>query len=80
MICSDIWHKYYEWYFEIVIPNFYEPLGVRRVIRTFLGLEIETNENVSAKKDSPFFILTCYCNLSPAKISQCSNEMYLQHK
>ena len=22
MICSDIWHKYYEWYFEIVIHNF----------------------------------------------------------
>ena len=21
MICSDIWHKYYEWFFEIVIPN-----------------------------------------------------------
>ena len=26
MICSDIWHKYHEWYFEIVIRN-YEPLG-----------------------------------------------------
>ena len=22
MICCDIWHKYHEWYFEIVIPNF----------------------------------------------------------
>ena len=22
MICSDIWHKYHEWYFEIVIQNF----------------------------------------------------------
>ena len=22
MICSDIWHKYHEWYFEIVIHNF----------------------------------------------------------
>ena len=22
MICSDIWHKYNEWYFEIVIRNF----------------------------------------------------------
>ena len=22
MICSDIWHKYVEWYFEIVIRNF----------------------------------------------------------
>ena len=22
MICSDIWHKYYELYFEIVIRNF----------------------------------------------------------
>jgi len=22
MICSDIWHKYHEWYFEIVICNF----------------------------------------------------------
>ena len=22
MICSDIWHKYHEWYFEIVIRNF----------------------------------------------------------
>ena len=21
MICSDIWHKYHEWYFEIVIHN-----------------------------------------------------------
>ena len=21
MICSDIWHKYHEWYFEIVIRN-----------------------------------------------------------
>ena len=21
MICSDIWHKYYKWYFEIVIIN-----------------------------------------------------------
>ena len=22
MVCSDIWHKYREWYFEIVIRNF----------------------------------------------------------
>ena len=22
MICSDIWHKYHKWYFEIVIRNF----------------------------------------------------------
>ena len=22
MICSDIWHKYHEWYFDIVICNF----------------------------------------------------------
>ena len=22
MICSDIWHKYYEWYFEIAIHKF----------------------------------------------------------
>ena len=22
MICSDIWHKYHEWYFKIVIHNF----------------------------------------------------------
>ena len=22
MICSDIWNKYHEWYFEIVIGNF----------------------------------------------------------
>ena len=22
IICSDIWHKYHEWYFEIVIRNF----------------------------------------------------------
>ena len=22
MICSDIWHKYHEWYFEIVIRNY----------------------------------------------------------
>ena len=22
MICSDIWQKYHEWYFKIVIPNF----------------------------------------------------------
>ena len=29
------------------------------MIRAFLGLEIETNEKVSAKKDIPFFILTC---------------------
>ena len=29
------------------------------MIRTFLGLEIETNEKVSAKKDIAFFILTC---------------------
>ena len=21
MICSDIWHKYHKWYFEIVIRN-----------------------------------------------------------
>ena len=26
MICSDIWHKYHVWYFEIVIRNF-TPLG-----------------------------------------------------
>ena len=24
MICSDIWHKYLEWYFEIVIPKIRE--------------------------------------------------------
>ena len=22
MICSDIWHKYLDWYFEIVMRNF----------------------------------------------------------
>ena len=22
MICGDIWHKYYEWYFKIVKHNF----------------------------------------------------------
>ena len=22
MICNDIWHKYHEWYLEIVIRNF----------------------------------------------------------
>ena len=22
MICSDIWHKYHEWYFKIVVRNF----------------------------------------------------------
>ena len=22
MICSDIWHKYRDWYFEIVMRNF----------------------------------------------------------
>ena len=27
MIFSDIWHKYQEWYFEIVIRNFTSPLG-----------------------------------------------------
>ena len=27
MICSDIWHKYHEWYFEFVIRNFTNPLG-----------------------------------------------------
>ena len=25
MICSDIWHKYHKWYFEIVIRNFTSP-------------------------------------------------------
>ena len=25
MVCSDIWHKYREWYFEIVIRNFTSP-------------------------------------------------------
>ena len=27
MICSDIRHKYHEWYFEIVVRKFHEPLG-----------------------------------------------------
>ena len=27
MVCSDIWHKYHEWYFKIVLHNF----AVRRV-------------------------------------------------
>ena len=22
IICIDIWHKYHEWYFKIVVPNF----------------------------------------------------------
>ena len=24
MICSDIWYKYHEWYFEIVKRNFFK--------------------------------------------------------
>ena len=27
MICSDIWHKYHEWYFNIVIHDFTSRLG-----------------------------------------------------
>ena len=27
MICSDIWHKYHEWYFNIVIRDFTSRLG-----------------------------------------------------
>ena len=28
MICNDIWHKYHEWYFTIVInTKVHEPLG-----------------------------------------------------
>ena len=27
MFCSDIWHKYHEWYFKIVIRNFTSRLG-----------------------------------------------------
>ena len=27
MICSDIWHKYHEWYFQNCHTKFHEPLG-----------------------------------------------------
>ena len=33
MNCSDIWHKYHEWYFEIVIHNiFWENFEISRVV------------------------------------------------
>ena len=36
MICSDIWHKYHKWYFEIVIRNF---TSLRRVkLRQFWNI------------------------------------------
>ena len=40
MICSDIWHKYREWYFEILIRNFTSPLAsefLRQFWNNYLG-------------------------------------------
>ena len=34
MICSDIWYKYHEWYFKIVIRNVYTTTHKRFVIFT----------------------------------------------
>ena len=27
MICSDIWHKYHEWYFKVVLQNLINQFG-----------------------------------------------------
>ena len=36
MICSDIWHEYHEWYFEIVTCNFTSRYGRRVKFETIL--------------------------------------------
>ena len=32
MICSDIWHKYHEWYFRIIIIEIWDNFETSRVV------------------------------------------------
>ena len=38
MICSDIWHKYHEWYFKIVLHNFTSrPIAITTFLHKLLS-------------------------------------------
>ena len=86
MICSDIWHKYHEWYFKLVIRNFTSRLAseiwdnfeISRVVFTpnithkivLLFVYITTRKR--------FVILTCRCfklswNTTALSQSNCRN-------
>ena len=56
MICSDIWHKYHEWYFKIVIRNkFHKPLGEWN-LRQFWNI----TSGISAKYQVQIMLLFVY--------------------
>ena len=56
MIFGDIWHKYHEWYFEIVIRNFdNEPLGEWN-LRQFWNI----TGGIYAKHDLQIMLLFVY--------------------
>ena len=93
MICSDIWHKYHEWYFKLVIRNFTSRLAseiwdnfeISRVVFTpnithkivLLFVYITTRKR--------FVILTCRCfklswNTTALSQSNCRNFSKLLEK
>ena len=56
MICGDIWHKYHEWYFEIVIRNFTR-LTAREIWDNFEISQVVFVPNITYKSCYYFFIL-----------------------
>ena len=57
MICSDIWHKYHGWYFEIVIRNFTSPFS-SEIWGNFEISPVVFMPNITYK--SCYYLLTLY--------------------
>ena len=56
MICNDIWHKYHEWYFEIVISNF-TSLQTSEIWDNFEISRVVFTPNITYKSCYYLFIL-----------------------
>ena len=56
MICSDIWHKYQEWYFKIVLHNFMSP----QASEIWGNFEISRVVHIYAKYHVQFMLLLVY--------------------
>ena len=60
LICVDcVWHKYHEWYFEIVISNFHDPLGEWK-LRQFRSI----TSGIYAKYHAQIMLLFVYTTTS----------------
>ena len=67
MICSDIWHKYHEWYFKIVLHNFTSRRWVKfgtilKYHEWYLCQISHTNHAIICL----YYNLRNFCNLTPS--------------